>query len=147
MKTCVGAAGIMPSGGGTERARARASAQPGPSTTYAGIPGRRPLPVSGLAAAHPASTAATAPATQTLQIVEDLIRANLPPSSRRRYHIPLMRWQRRYLRLIEMRGAMSRTSSFSVGCHCADKTRCHRALLREMLVEAGAAMAGHDEKA
>lgn len=35
----------------------------------------------------------------------------------------------------------SRTASFSVGCYCADETRCHRSLLRELLVEQGAKIA------
>lgn len=41
-------------------------------------------------------------------------------------------------RLIEMLAAMSKSSNFSVGCYCADETRCHRGLLREMLIAAGA---------
>lgn len=44
-------------------------------------------------------------------------------------------------RLIAMLAAMSKTSDFSVGCYCADETRCHRGLLREMLIDAGASMA------
>ena len=41
-------------------------------------------------------------------------------------------------RLIAMLAALSATSNFSVGCYCADETRCHRTLLREILVAAGA---------
>jgi uncharacterized protein YeaO (DUF488 family) len=48
-------------------------------------------------------------------------------------------------RLIAMLAAMSHTGNFSVGCYCADETRCHRTLLREMLVAAGAIVAVHDE--
>lgn len=44
-------------------------------------------------------------------------------------------------RLIAMLATLSRTGNFSVGCYCADETHCHRALLREMLVAAGATMA------
>jgi uncharacterized protein YeaO (DUF488 family) len=40
--------------------------------------------------------------------------------------------------LIALLAAFSRTTSFSVGCYCADETHCHRSLLREMLVDAGA---------
>lgn len=40
--------------------------------------------------------------------------------------------------LIALLAALSRTTSFSVGCYCADETRCHRSLLRELLVSAGA---------
>lgn len=45
-------------------------------------------------------------------------------------------------RLIAMLAAMSATSNFSVGCYCADASRCHRTLLCEMLIAAGAVMAG-----
>jgi uncharacterized protein YeaO (DUF488 family) len=37
--------------------------------------------------------------------------------------------------------ALSRPASFSVGCYCQDETRCHRSVLRELLVEAGADVA------
>ena len=42
--------------------------------------------------------------------------------------------------LIETLAALSVASSFSVGRYCADPTRCHRALLADLLHEAGAAM-------
>ncbi len=34
--------------------------------------------------------------------------------------------------------ALSRSASFSVGCYCEDPNRCHRSILRELLIEAGA---------
>ena len=34
--------------------------------------------------------------------------------------------------------AMSRHTNFAVGCYCEDETRCHRSILRALLVEAGA---------
>lgn len=40
--------------------------------------------------------------------------------------------------LIALLAALSRTTDFSVGCYCVDESRCHRSLLREMLVSAGA---------
>lgn len=60
------------------------------------------------------------------------------------------RWQRyvrRYRRemgeptarhLIALLAALSQRMNLSVGCYCADASRCHRSLLREMLVAAGA---------
>jgi uncharacterized protein YeaO (DUF488 family) len=42
--------------------------------------------------------------------------------------------------LIAALAALSASSSFSVGCYCADPTRCHRALLADLLAEAGAVM-------
>jgi uncharacterized protein YeaO (DUF488 family) len=43
--------------------------------------------------------------------------------------------------LLAVLAALSRTTSFSVGCYCEDETRCHRSLLRELLVEHGAKVA------
>jgi uncharacterized protein YeaO (DUF488 family) len=42
---------------------------------------------------------------------------------------------------IELLAALSQQSDFSVGCYCADEARCHRSLLRELLVEKGARVA------
>jgi len=36
---------------------------------------------------------------------------------------------------------LSQTTDFSVGCYCEDETRCHRSILRELLVQAGARLA------
>ncbi len=43
-------------------------------------------------------------------------------------------------RLIVLLAALSSQANFSVGCYCEDETRCHRSLLRELLVEAKATM-------
>ena len=44
-------------------------------------------------------------------------------------------------RLISLLAALSAGTDFSVGCYCADESRCHRSLLRELLTEAGAVVA------
>jgi uncharacterized protein YeaO (DUF488 family) len=41
-------------------------------------------------------------------------------------------------RLIALLAALSSQTDFSVGCYCADETRCHRSLLKELLIEHGA---------
>ena len=41
-------------------------------------------------------------------------------------------------RLLTLLAALSLQTDFSVGCYCEDETRCHRALLRELLRERGA---------
>ena len=41
-------------------------------------------------------------------------------------------------RLITLLAALSKQTNFSVGCYCEDETRCHRSLLRELLVARGA---------
>lgn len=39
---------------------------------------------------------------------------------------------------IALLAALSRTTNLSVGCYCEDESRCHRSILRELLVEHGA---------
>ena len=41
-------------------------------------------------------------------------------------------------RLLALLAALSHHTSLSVGCYCADETRCHRSVLRELLLEHGA---------
>jgi len=43
-------------------------------------------------------------------------------------------------RSIELLAALSKDASFSVGCYCEDESRCHRAILRQLLMEAGASI-------
>lgn len=40
--------------------------------------------------------------------------------------------------LLDTLAALSHTADFSVGCYCADESRCHRSVLRELLAEHGA---------
>lgn len=44
-------------------------------------------------------------------------------------------------RAIELLAVLSHGADFSVGCYCADEARCHRSILRELLVEKGATLA------
>jgi uncharacterized protein YeaO (DUF488 family) len=39
---------------------------------------------------------------------------------------------------LEVLAALSHTSNFSVGCYCADESRCHRSILKRLLIECGA---------
>jgi uncharacterized protein YeaO (DUF488 family) len=57
-------------------------------------------------------------------------------SSARRYRAEMRKPAAR--RLISLLATLSAGTDFSVGCYCADESRCHRSLLRELLVEAGA---------
>ena len=43
--------------------------------------------------------------------------------------------------VLELVAAMSRQTNLAVGCYCEDESRCHRSVLRELLVEAGADIA------
>jgi uncharacterized protein YeaO (DUF488 family) len=44
-------------------------------------------------------------------------------------------------RLLALLAALSRQTSFSVGCYCADESRCHRSVLKALLQEHGARLA------
>ena len=39
---------------------------------------------------------------------------------------------------LELLAVLSHTTNFSVGCYCEDDSRCHRAVLKQLLVEHGA---------
>jgi uncharacterized protein YeaO (DUF488 family) len=41
-------------------------------------------------------------------------------------------------RLLGLLAALSRQTNFSVGCYCADESRCHRSVLKALLQENGA---------
>jgi uncharacterized protein YeaO (DUF488 family) len=43
-------------------------------------------------------------------------------------------------RLIRLLAALSARADFAVGCYCEDESGCHRSLLRELLIEAGASV-------
>ena len=41
-------------------------------------------------------------------------------------------------RTLDLLAALSHRADFSVGCYCADESRCHRSILRRLLRERGA---------
>ena len=43
-------------------------------------------------------------------------------------------------RELDVLAALSHQTNFSVGCYCEDESRCHRSVLRELLLERGAAI-------
>ena len=44
-------------------------------------------------------------------------------------------------RLLDLLAALSHDTDLSVGCYCTDEHRCHRSVLRALLVEHGAKLA------
>lgn len=44
-------------------------------------------------------------------------------------------------RTLDLLAALSHHGNFAVGCYCEDETRCHRSLLRALLLERGAEVA------
>jgi uncharacterized protein YeaO (DUF488 family) len=43
---------------------------------------------------------------------------------------------------VELLAVLSHTTNFSVGCYCEDENRCHRSLLKQLLIENGAKVEG-----
>jgi uncharacterized protein YeaO (DUF488 family) len=41
-------------------------------------------------------------------------------------------------RVIDLLAVLSQKTNFSVGCYCEDEARCHRSVLRQLLVDRGA---------
>jgi uncharacterized protein YeaO (DUF488 family) len=44
-------------------------------------------------------------------------------------------------RLLALLAAISQQTNIAVGCYCEDESRCHRSVLRNLLIEAGAVVA------
>ena len=42
------------------------------------------------------------------------------------------------VRILDLLAALSRQTSFSLGCYCENEEHCHRSVLRELLAERGA---------
>ena len=45
-------------------------------------------------------------------------------------------------RVLDLLAALSHQTAFAVGCYCEDEQHCHRSVLRELLAQRGAAIAG-----
>jgi len=56
----------------------------------------------------------------------------------RRYRAELAKPPSR--RILEVLAALSHAANFSLGCYCEHEARCHRSVLRELLLEQGAAL-------
>jgi uncharacterized protein YeaO (DUF488 family) len=72
-----------------------------------------------------------------------LLKENLPPIDASGWP----RFARRYRRemkapekgrLLDLLAALSHQTHIAIGCYCVDEARCHRSLLRQLLVEHGA---------
>ena len=57
----------------------------------------------------------------------------------KRYRAEMKRPQA--VRLLVLLAALSHQTNFSVGCYCAEEARCHRSVLKALLLERGATLA------
>ena len=60
-------------------------------------------------------------------------------SFERRYRAEMKRPEA--ARLLDLLAAFSHDTDFSVGCYCANESRCHRSILKALLREHGASLA------
>jgi uncharacterized protein YeaO (DUF488 family) len=56
----------------------------------------------------------------------------------RRYRAEMKRPDARAV--LDLLAALSRQTAFSIGCYCADESRCHRSILHDLLAERGASL-------
>lgn len=77
-----------------------------------------------------------APAPQTVKLALDAKTPRQWAAFRRRYRSEMT--QPENSRVIDLLAALSHQTNFSIGCYCADESRCHRAILRQLLIERGA---------
>ena len=81
-----------------------------------------------------------APAADTVKAAQAASTPAAWSAFTRRYRAEMAKPENR--RIIEVLAALSRHGSFSVGCYCADESRCHRSILRSLLEESGARIEG-----
>ena len=76
------------------------------------------------------------------KLVKEALKDNLSSQHWRRFAASYRREmsQPSPARLLALLAALSQHADFSVGCYCEDESRCHRSILRALLVEHGAKM-------
>jgi uncharacterized protein YeaO (DUF488 family) len=77
-----------------------------------------------------------APSAETVKNAQTATTPAQWAAFRRKYRAEMARPENR--RVIDLLAALSHHASFSVGCYCADESRCHRSILRALLDESGA---------
>jgi len=77
-----------------------------------------------------------APSAETVKHAQTATTPSQWAAFTRKYRAEMARPDNR--RVIDLLAALSHHASFSVGCYCADESRCHRSILRALLEESGA---------
>lgn len=47
-------------------------------------------------------------------------------------------------KILDLLAALSHRTDLSIGCYCADESRCHRSILKDLLLQRGALIEGRD---
>ena len=79
-----------------------------------------------------------APSTATVKLAQDVQTAGEWRRFVRKYRSEMAAPENRAT--LDLLAALSHRADFSVGCYCADESRCHRSVLRALLEERGARM-------
>ena len=79
-----------------------------------------------------------APAAATVRLAQEAASRRQWAAFARRYRAEMAKAENS--RILDLLAALSHRANFSVGCYCADESRCHRSILRELLLERKAAV-------
>lgn len=77
-----------------------------------------------------------APSLETMKLGQAAASAGEWSEFARRYKAEMAAPDARHA--LELLAVLSHTTDFSVGCYCENEARCHRSILRQLLVESGA---------
>jgi uncharacterized protein YeaO (DUF488 family) len=77
-----------------------------------------------------------APSVETMQLGRDATSASQWSVFVRKYRSEMAMPDAR--RSVELLAVLSHTTDFSVGCYCEDEDRCHRSVLKQLLLDSGA---------
>lgn len=77
-----------------------------------------------------------APSPETMKLGQDATTPELWTIFTRKYRAEMATPDNTHI--IKLLAALSHQTDFSVGCYCKDESRCHRSILRALLVENGA---------
>jgi uncharacterized protein YeaO (DUF488 family) len=79
-----------------------------------------------------------APSVETMKLGQQARTENEWAVFRKRYRAEMEKPENSHA--LSLLAALSHQTDFSVGCYCEDESRCHRAVLRALLVDKGAAV-------
>ncbi len=77
-----------------------------------------------------------APSVETMKLGQAAVSPAQWSAFARKYKAEMAAPQARHD--LQLLAALSHSTDFSVGCYCQDEARCHRSILKQLLIESGA---------
>jgi len=77
-----------------------------------------------------------APSVETMKLGQEAVSAAQWSAFTRKYKAEMAAPDAKHD--MELLAALSHTTDFSVGCYCEHEDRCHRSILKQLLIEKGA---------